>query len=374
MINPSRLQLRASERRLRRTHSSIAIPNLASIYALICGIVLVLLFLLVLYSVGFAQTSSIPLLGAAVADTADNRGSTTTETMQQSFGLTNVTAAKTMPGTLTQYLATWDGLQRMYYVYVPKVVAATPSIVVFLHASYAKPAVPLYELPPWETIANQYGIVILLPISTWDPNIDTWRWDCDGCESGFAVPPDDSGFIRSAIMATQAQYNVKPSQTFVAGMSSGAYMAQRVGMEQNDVIAAIAPVSGAQYLQPLKTIFNPPLVGNPVSVYRLNGDLDTVVPYCGGTKGFWAKVKAYSPSVDSDVDFWAGEDANLCTSASESQPLCTDGVPTEDVNGQDETGCKGEAEVIFEREIGVGHTWIPGTEAKLWAFFQTHSR
>jgi polyhydroxybutyrate depolymerase len=276
--------------------------------------------------------------------------------------------------TLTQYTTTWDGLQRIYYVYAPTAMAKTPSIVVFLHASYLKPAVPLYEAPPWEALAQRYGFILLLPISTWDPSISTWRWDCDGCESGFKNPPDDSGFIRSTILTVQTEYGIEPGQTFVGGMSSGAYMAQRIGMEQSDIIAAIAPVSGAQYIQPLGNTFTPPLVPNPISVYRLQGDSDTAVPYCGGVKGFWNRVKAYSPSMDQDEDFWSGPLANSCTTVSESQEMCTNGEPTPGVNGQDATGCTGGVEVLFEREVGVGHEWVPGTEAKLWAFFQTHGR
>jgi len=246
----------------------------------------------------------------------------------------------------------------MYYVYVPKAVAPTPSMVVFLHATYTMPAIPLALLPQWEAIADQYGILVVWPISTWDPTIMTWRWDCDGCESGFADPPDDSGFIHSAIVTTQAQYGITPGQTFVAGMSSGGYMTQRVAMEHSDVLAAIASASGAQYIQPLGTTFVAPVVPNPVSVYQLNGDVDVVVPYCGGTKGFWANVKAYSPSVDSDVDFWADQNVNSCSSTSQSQPLCTNGNPTAGVNWQGATGCKSGTEVIFEREIGIGHEWV----------------
>jgi polyhydroxybutyrate depolymerase len=262
----------------------------------------------------------------------------------------------------------------MYYVYIPKVVSPTPSLVVFLHATFAMPAIPLALVPQWETIADQYGIFVLWPISTWDPTIQSWRWDCAGCESGFAVAPDDSGFIRSVILTIQNQYGVSPGQSFVSGMSSGGYMTQRVGMEQSDLIAAIAPVSGAQYIQPVGTTFVAPIVPNPISVYRLNGDIDPVVPYCGGTKGFWGGVAAYSPSMDQDLDFWSETAANSCTTFAQSQPLCTSGQPTDGINGQDATGCKGGAEIIFEREPGVGHAWVSGTEAKVWAFFQTHSR
>jgi poly(3-hydroxybutyrate) depolymerase len=277
-------------------------------------------------------------------------------------------------GTLTQYLTTWGGLQRMYYLYIPKVVSPTPSLVLFLHATYAMPSIPLALVPQWEAIADQYGIFIIWPISLWDPTIQTWRWDCDGCESGFAVAPDDSGFIRSVILSVQNQYGISPGQTFVSGMSSGGYMTQRIGMEQSDVIAAIAPISGAQYIQPVGTTYVRPVVPNPISVYRLNGDIDTVVPYCGGTKGFWAGVMAYSPSMDEDLAFWSGSLANSCSTFTQSQPMCTGGEPTEGVNGQDATECKGGTEMIFVREPGIGHEWVTGTEVKIWAFFQTHGR
>lgn len=45
---------------------------------------------------------------------------------------------------------------------------------------------------------------------------------------------------------------------------------------------------------------------------------------------------------------------------------------TPGVNGVDATG--GLAEVVFEREVGVGHAWVSGTELKLWNFFQSHTR
>ena len=252
--------------------------------------------------------------------------------------------------------------------------AATPSIVLFLHDTWTLPSIPLDLVPQFEAIADQYGIYVVWPISTYNSAYKSWYWDCDGCESGFAIAPDDSGFIRSITLALQSQYGVSSGQTFVTGMSSGGYMTQRIGMEQSDVIAAIAPVSGAQYIQPLKTTFIPPIVPNPISVYRLNGDEDSVVPYCGGTKGFWANTRAFSPSGDSDVDFWAGQNANQCASMDESQSLCTNGFPTDGVVEQDASACNGGTEVILEREIGVAHVWVPGTEMKVWAFFQAHAR
>jgi polyhydroxybutyrate depolymerase len=277
-------------------------------------------------------------------------------------------------GTLSHVKTTWNGFSRIYFTYVPRTLAPKPSMVLYLNSTSSSKSLPFYDYYPWEELSDQYGFVMVWPISTWDTKDNTWHWECDGCESGFPKLPDDSGFLRSLIQSLQAQYGVTPGQTFVTGMSSGAYMTQRVGMEQSDIIAAIAPVAGAQYIQPLGTNFIPPVVPNPVSVYRLNGDEDPVVPYCGGVKGFWSNVRAYSPSMDQDADFWSEANANSCSTLSQSQPMCTNGQPTPGVNGQDATGCNGGAEVVFVREVGVGHTWVRGTESLVWAFFQKHGR
>ena len=149
-------------------------------------------------------------------------------------------------------------------------------------------------------------------------------------------------------------------------------MTQLVGDHESELVAAIAPVSGAQYIDPVGYQWSAPILQFPVSVYRLNGDLDMVVPYCGGTKAFWHNMKAYSPSMDGDLGYWSGQ--NQCSSFSQTQPLCTNGLPTEGVNGNDATGCLNGSEVLMEREVGYGHQWVPGTELKIWAFFQTHGR
>jgi len=283
--------------------------------------------------------------------------------------------ASAVTGTYTQYTATWKGFTRYYAVYVPQLQSG--SMVLFLHATSSWRSIPYSHVSAWEQVSDQGGFIMIWPISTFDPSGQpgpTWHWECDGCSSGFPATPDDSGFLRWLITSLQSQYSISPGKTFVAGMSSGGFMTHRVGMELSDLIAAIAPVSGMQYIQPSGTTFVAPLVPNPVSVYELHGDLDRDVPYCGGARSYWS-VRAFSPSTDSDVSFWDGPNANNCTAFSQSQPLCTAaGHPTRNVNGQDATGCLGGVEVVFERELGEGHTWPAGTEAKIWAFFQAHSR
>ena len=274
-------------------------------------------------------------------------------------------------GTLTRFSTTWNGIPRTYSVYVPQKLSDPPALLVVLHpTSTVQP--PLFRAFDWEKLADQYGFVIAWPIAKYNPWVKTWHWECDGCESGFRPLPDDSGFVRSVIVSLQSQYHVPRRRTFVVGMSSGGFMAERVGMESSDLVAAIAPVSAAQYIQPVSgRTFSPPILPNPISVYELHGDVDAAVPYCGGTRDYWG-VSSTSPSMDSDVAYWSGPSGNNCGIFSVSAPLCTNGQPTTGVNGQDATGCSSSTEVIFKREVGVAHTWPAGTEAKVWAFFLSH--
>jgi poly(3-hydroxybutyrate) depolymerase len=277
-------------------------------------------------------------------------------------------------GTLTKHVTTWQGLTRYYAVYRPQSLAASPAMVLFLNATSQNPAdnPPYPRMLPWETLADEYGFVMVWPMSSYNPSDRSWYWDCYETDSTFPVLPDDSGFLRWLISSLQSQYSVTPNKTFVSGMSSGGFMAHRVGAELSDIVAAIAPVSGMIDIHPIGQDFEPPQPALPVSVYELNGDADTVVPYCGGTGWFWGKLHDDLASSDDSVNFWTS--ANSCARRSTSQALCTNEKPTSGLNQQMATGCSGSATVIFEREINVGHTWVTGTEAKIWNFFRSHPR
>jgi len=283
-----------------------------------------------------------------------------------------------LPATATSGLvkrtASWRGIKRYYAVYTPKKMAPTPAMVLFLHSTSQNSATnpPYYEMVPWEQLSEKYGFVMVWPISSYNPTFKQWYWDVYETDTTFNVNPDDSGYLRWLITTLQAQYGVSANNTFVTGMSSGAFMAHRAATDMSDLIAAIAPASGMIDVHPIGQHFLPPQPVQPVSVFELHGDEDTVVPYCGGSGWFWGGLHDSLPSIDDTVNFWIS--ANTCTNRSTTQDLCTNGEPTKGVNGLDATGCNDGVEVLFVREVGMGHTWPKGTEAKVWAFFQQHQR
>lgn len=276
-------------------------------------------------------------------------------------------AAVRNTGTYTANLTiTWNGQTRYFDLYVPKTLAAQPALWVMNHPTEQVTTQPVpFDKGPLETLADTNGFIIAWPISTW--NGRSWYWDAFFLDYSFTLDPDDSGFIRALILQLEGQYPIYPGAVFVAGMSSGAFMALRAGVESADLIAAVGSASGQLYSENTVNVIPQPV--QPVSAIILNGDADNRVGYCG-QKNNWGN--STSPGVDVTVDWLVA--TNACTTVSTTQPLCTNGQPTPDVNGLDATGCAGNTEILFSREIGVGHTWVPGTETIMWNFFQAHRR
>ena len=281
-------------------------------------------------------------------------------------------ASATPTGTLTKYATTWNGLPRYYAVYIPQVLQPSPALVLFLNATSSNSATnpPYRDLGPWEVLADQYGFVMAWPVSSYNPRSSQWYWDCFFMDFSFPIYPDDTGFIRSIIVNLSAQYSVNPKAVFVAGMSSGAFMAHRVGVEASDLVAAIGAASGMVDVQPMGQNSVPPPIQFPVSVLDLQGDVDKTVLYCGGKRNYWQETNLLLASLDQTAGYWLASDS--CT---DSVPrLCTGGKPTNGVDGLDAASCSKGVEVRFVREIGIGHQWMPGTETTMLNFFLAHLR
>jgi poly(3-hydroxybutyrate) depolymerase len=261
-------------------------------------------------------------------------------------------------------------------VYVPASLPANPSMVLFLHGTINCPApptacaVPYQQTPQWETMANTNSFLMVWPISVLEPRSNQYYWEAYDTSFSFTAPPDDSGFLRNLITTLTTQYNVNPKAVFVTGMSSGAAMAERVGVELSDLVAAIAVVSGRLYLKQMTDCFSPANPPNPMSVLQLQGDADPVLPYCGQTpKALWNETGLTLPPVDADANFWIAASGTPYT----GQSLCTAGSPTAGMNGIDVVGTNGQ-EYKFVRELNVGHAWLSTTFAAVWQFFAAHPK
>lgn len=267
-------------------------------------------------------------------------------------------------GTFTaNQTESFNGLNRTYSFYIPSKIGQNPALWIMLHPTVqgVNPP-PTFDRGPMQKLADANGFIVIWPNALYNQPTNSWYWDAFFLDYAFLIDPDDSGYIRSLILQFQVSYG--PGDVFVSGMSSGAFMAERVGVDGSDLVSAVGAASGQIYSE--LTANQLPALALPVSVILLNGDTDNRVGYCG-QKFNWAK--SASPASDVSLGYWAT--ANAC---SDTLPqLCSGGIPT-DATGADAVSCSGGAEVQFVRESGVGHVWVPGTETTMWNFFVRHGR
>jgi polyhydroxybutyrate depolymerase len=84
----------------------------------------------------------------------------------------------------------------------------------------------------------------------------------------------DVAFIAHLLDRVEATLCIDPSRVFATGMSNGAQMSSLLACRLSGRIAAIAPVSGEEFLAPCD--------GAPVPILAFHGTADPILPYRGG--------------------------------------------------------------------------------------------
>lgn len=291
-------------------------------------------------------------------------------------------------GTTINSTMTWDGITRYYQLFVPTALPPNPPMLLMLHgtAFEVPPANPSTETWQWQSVANQYGFILVQPASTYNANTGQWNWNAYFMDAAFtsaevgtctAPPatacPDDAGFLRQLITTLKSAYNVNPDMVFVTGFSSGAQMTERVGVEISDLVAAIAPASGQLVGQQVPPPGLPGNVVAPVSVQEWHGTLDTNLSPCDYATTKYSGVVFTLDTVDDTFNYWVGQ--NACKTLQTTTPLCTNGQATQGLGGNVATGCvSSNLEVQFIWEVNIAHSWQPKNNAARWQFLAAHPK
>lgn len=167
-------------------------------------------------------------------------------------------------------------------------------------------------------------------------------WNAGGCCAG-AVDKnvDDVAFLSALIDSMVKNFGADPGNVFVTGMSNGAMMSYRLAADLPGKISAIAPVAGSMYYNEAKD------PGNSVPVLHFHSELDTRVPYKGGT----GIGKNWFPPVEDGLKRWAGwNEATQSNVETGKNYTCTTW-----------TDAKGKTMVQFYLTKDGGHSW-PGAK------------
>lgn len=197
-------------------------------------------------------------------------------------------------------------------------------------------------------------------------------------------PVDDVAFLKAVVTHLDERVVVDHKRVYATGFSNGAFMALALGCVASDTFAAVAPVAGG--VESGKGLDCDGARAVPTLFFH--GTDDPFVPYGGGAVSMGPTREVSLLSAPQAAELVA--ERNGCT-----------GTPTDtallDIDPNDHTrvfeatyACNPDAEVVFYRIEGGGHTW-PGGDGILgrrfvgrtshdidasrviWAFFKRHS-
>lgn len=272
-------------------------------------------------------------------------------------GSVPATGPTTRPGTLTAPAAPGPsgysaslvsgGLTRTYLVYLP---AAARSgrplpLLLSLHGRLGTGAGQA-RLTNFDAVANAFGFIVVSP----DGYQRSWA-DGRGTSPADKAGVNDVAFLGALLDQVMARNRVDPTRVYVAGMSNGGFMAERLGCDLASRFAAIAVVA-ANFDQGLAARCAP---AHPLPVILIHGSNDPLVPEAGG-------LLEGEPilSTLATVSRWASLAGCGAAPAVASLPvLVNDGTS---VQRSTYTGCHNGARVVYDDVIGGGHAWPDGEQ------------
>jgi len=271
-----------------------------------------------------------------------------------------------------------DGRERSYVVRVPAAVAEGSTrvpLVIVLHGGGGN-APNAESMTGFTEKARAEGFIVVYPNGTGRRRDVLLTWNAGHC-CGYAMEQrvDDVGFIGALIGDLLARYPVDSRRVYVTGMSNGAMMSHRLGIELSDQVAAIAPVVGALFGDEARPSAR-------VSAIMINGMQDQAVPYRGGSPGgrfaqAWDGTPT-KPAMD-QAAFWAV--ANGCSLTASSVDHGSYLSTHHD--------CPSQIGVAIHSVKDNGHAWPGGRKGTragdtpstalhatdvIWDFFESHPK
>ena len=261
--------------------------------------------------------------------------------------------------------ATWQIAGRDVEVHVPASYDPTrPTPIVINIHGLSSSGNDQAELTHMIAASDAHGFIAIHPDGTGSPR--GWNGgDC--CNPAAASNVDDTAFFAAVLDEAEAKLCADVDRVYAIGMSNGGFMANRLGCELSDRLAAIGAVSGVLGIDSCTP-------SRPMPVFHVHGTSDFIIPFGGG--GVNGNI-----SVEDSIAGWVAR--NHCTAA-----------PVETYDHGDAIcttvgGCDGGADVVLCTIDGGGHQWPSGESTGLfngklsddldtteaaWTFFQAHPR
>jgi polyhydroxybutyrate depolymerase len=253
-----------------------------------------------------------------------------------------------VPGTVVTAALTVDGRERRFTLRLPAGTSGEIPLLLVLHGNHADATGQLMrEWTSFDQQADAWGFAIAYP----DGVGGCWA-DGRGVTTADEAGVDDVVFLRAVIHWAAQRYGTAADRAVVAGVSNGAFMAHRMGVDAGDQVAVIAAVAGG-----LPASLAEVTPTHAVSAMLMHGTGDTMSPIGGGYsrhRGPNGELRGRTLSLDETAEFWRGTDR--------CPPGAQDERSTESSTRRTATGGVGGTQVAAWTLLNVGHTWPTGGE------------
>ena len=289
----------------------------------------------------------------------------------------------------------FGGFDRAFRIHVPKKLNKEIKVplVLLLHGgggtSISSSAMGMTK------IAGREGFIVAYP-EGWNKHWNDGRHSEVFAEQDKKI--DDVKFLSALIQSLVTKYPVDRDKIFIAGVSNGGFMSQRMAMEKPELFAATGIII-ASMGKAIKKDFSP---SEPVSILFMNGTEDKMVPYDGGAINVNVfprlsrlrgtnKSRGYCVSTDEAVQLWVNR--NGLSQKKPKVKRLPDKVQEDNCSIETTVWSGGQRNtaVALYKVIGGGHT-VPGDQDPflehlrgntnrdikamevLWQFFKTNAR
>jgi len=242
-----------------------------------------------------------------------------------------------------------DGFSRRYLLHTPSDYDGSQPLplVIAVHGRLGT-ARSMARSSGFDELVDQAGFIVVYP----DGYRRSWA-DGRGGSPAEEAGVDDVAYFDALLEAVADDVSVDPERVYIAGISNGGMMAQRLACERTERFAAVASIISAMpeavHLDCAPTA--------PLSMLLMNGTEDPLVPYEGGEVD--SDNQGVVLSTDATIAYWV--DHNACTGDPDEWDLdeVDDGTS---IHHQRWASCQSGVAVELYQVIGGGHTWPSGPQ------------
>ncbi len=241
-------------------------------------------------------------------------------------------------------------------MHVPKDTLANPWPVVLNFHGGGSSAAGQQAYSRMDATSDREGFLAVYPNGTGIFSNRLLTWNAGSC-CGYALnnKVDDVGFVHALIDDLQKHADIDRARIYATGLSNGAMMAYRLAAKAPDLIAAIAPVAGAE----LDVPFQPE---SRIAILHIHSVDDTRALYQGGLGPPYplTRIRVNHPAVEALLSRWAAYDGCPPNPAVEP-PIHGSGLSSSHTATRMIYGpCEGGIEVVLWKLTGAGHVWPGG--------------